>query len=83
MHLTERYFDETVEFIVEMLQYASTQGEPEEGAPFGKETAACLSAFLAKAESLGFETEGISKADKRLSDGKYYNTVLMGRCHGL
>ena len=34
-------------------------------------------------ESLGFETEGISKADKRLSDGKYYNTVLIGRCHGL
>ncbi|MBO5335221.1 MAG: Sapep family Mn(2+)-dependent dipeptidase [Clostridia bacterium] len=57
MHLTERYFDETVEFIVEMLQYASTQGEPEEGAPFGKETAACLSAFLAKAESFGFETK--------------------------
>ena len=57
MHLTERYFDETVEFIVEILQYASTQGEPEEGAPFGKETAACLSAFLAKAESFGFETK--------------------------
>lgn len=34
-------------------------------------------------ERLGFETEGIIKADKRLSDGKYYNTVIMGRCHGL
>ena len=56
MHLMEKYFDETVAFIVEMLQYNSTQGEPEEGAPFGKETAACLSTFLAKAESFGFET---------------------------
>lgn len=28
----------------------------------------------------GFEVEGILKNDKRLSDGKYYNTVVMGRC---
>ncbi|MEI5908635.1 GNAT family N-acetyltransferase [Bacillus spongiae] len=27
----------------------------------------------------GFEIEGILKNDKRLSDNKYYNTVLMGR----
>lgn len=26
---------------------------------------------------LGFEVEGVLKADKRLSDGKYYNTVMM------
>ena len=30
-------------------------------------------------ESLGFETEGVLKQDKLLSDGKYYNTVLMSR----
>ena len=29
---------------------------------------------------LGFEVEGILKNDKRLSDEKYYNTVVMGRC---
>ncbi|TYR80488.1 GNAT family N-acetyltransferase [Priestia megaterium] len=28
---------------------------------------------------LGFEIEGISKKDKILSDGKYYNTIIMGR----
>ncbi|MEK4737209.1 MULTISPECIES: GNAT family N-acetyltransferase [Bacillus] len=28
---------------------------------------------------LGFEVEGILKNDKRLSDGKYYNTFVMGR----
>ncbi|HDR4724393.1 GNAT family N-acetyltransferase [Bacillus cereus group sp. Sample62] len=28
----------------------------------------------------GFEVEGILKNDKRLSNGKYYNTVVMGRC---
>lgn len=30
-------------------------------------------------ERCGFETEGILKEDKLLRDGKYYNTVLMGR----
>ncbi|MCR8994409.1 GNAT family N-acetyltransferase [Brevibacillus laterosporus] len=30
---------------------------------------------------LGFEIEGILKKDKILSDGKYYNTIIMGRCH--
>lgn len=30
-------------------------------------------------KKLGFEIEGILKKDKRLSDGQYYNTVLMGR----
>ncbi|WP_338781156.1 GNAT family N-acetyltransferase [Metabacillus sp. FJAT-52054] len=28
---------------------------------------------------LGFETEGILKKDKLLSDGKFYSTILMGR----
>lgn len=28
----------------------------------------------------GFEIEGILKNDKILSDGKYYNTIMMGRC---
>ncbi|GAB2700938.1 hypothetical protein GCM10027018_20300 [Paenibacillus thermoaerophilus] len=27
----------------------------------------------------GFEVEGILKNDKVLSDGKYYNTIMMGR----
>ncbi|MDA2164513.1 GNAT family N-acetyltransferase [Bacillus cereus] len=31
-------------------------------------------------KKFGFEVEGILKNDKRLSDGKYYNTVVMGRC---
>jgi len=30
-------------------------------------------------EKFGFEVEGILKNDKLLSDGKYYNTVVMGR----
>jgi ribosomal protein S18 acetylase RimI-like enzyme len=30
-------------------------------------------------KSLGFEIEGILKNDKVLSDGKYYNTIIMGR----
>lgn len=30
-------------------------------------------------EKYGFENEGILKKDKLLSDGQYYNTVIMGR----
>lgn len=30
----------------------------------------------------GFEVEGILREDKLLSDGKFYNTVLMGRIKG-
>ncbi|KAA0550397.1 GNAT family N-acetyltransferase [Bacillus sp. BGMRC 2118] len=30
-------------------------------------------------ESLGFEVEGVLKRDKILSDGNYYNTIVMGR----
>ncbi|SFB11735.1 MULTISPECIES: GNAT family N-acetyltransferase [unclassified Bacillus (in: firmicutes)] len=33
-------------------------------------------------EKYGFETEGILKKDKLLSDGNYYNTILMGRFNG-
>lgn len=29
----------------------------------------------------GFEIEGILKMDKLLSDGKFYNTIIMGRFH--
>jgi RimJ/RimL family protein N-acetyltransferase len=28
---------------------------------------------------LGFEIEGTLKNDKVITDGKYYNTILMGR----
>lgn len=31
-------------------------------------------------EKFGFKIEGILKNDKILSDGKYYNTIVMGRC---
>ncbi|WP_243494890.1 GNAT family N-acetyltransferase [Priestia aryabhattai] len=30
-------------------------------------------------EKFGFEVEGVLKNDKVLSDGKFYNTVVMGR----
>ncbi|MFD1737817.1 GNAT family N-acetyltransferase [Bacillus salitolerans] len=30
-------------------------------------------------EKLGFEVEGVLKNDKKLSDGRYYHTILMGR----
>ena len=30
-------------------------------------------------QKLGFEIEGILKNDKTLSDGNFYNTIVMGR----
>lgn len=33
-------------------------------------------------KKLGFEIEGVLKNDKILSDGKYYNTIVMGRFNG-
>jgi RimJ/RimL family protein N-acetyltransferase len=30
-------------------------------------------------ERFGFEVEGVLKKDKFLSDGNYYNTIVMGR----
>lgn len=33
-------------------------------------------------KKLGFEVEGVLKNDKRLSDGNYYNTIVMGRIKG-
>jgi len=35
---------------------------------------------IALYEKFGFEVEGVLKKDKFLSDGNYYDTVLMGRC---
>ncbi|XXM73157.1 N-acetyltransferase family protein [Lysinibacillus sphaericus] len=32
-------------------------------------------------KNLGFEVEGVLKDDKRLSDGNYYHTIVMGRIH--
>ncbi|MBM7703890.1 GNAT family N-acetyltransferase [Metabacillus iocasae] len=32
-------------------------------------------------KSLGFEIEGVLKKDKRLSDGNYYHTIVMGRIY--
>jgi len=33
-------------------------------------------------QNFGFEIEGILKQDKKLSDGQYYHTVVMGRIKG-
>lgn len=30
-------------------------------------------------EAFGFEQEGLLRRDKRLSDGQFYNTIVMGR----
>jgi RimJ/RimL family protein N-acetyltransferase len=34
---------------------------------------------IALYQKMGFEVEGILKKDKKLSDGNYYNTIIMGK----
>lgn len=55
-HPTQKYFNETVKTIVELLQFDSTMKPAEENYPFGKETADCLQYFLDVANAMGFTT---------------------------
>ncbi len=45
-----------IDSIIELVQIDSTEGQPEEGAPFGKGVAAALDKALEIANNLGFET---------------------------
>ena len=51
--------DELLASLAALVRIPSVEGEPEEGAPFGKEPARCLHEMLALCEKT------------RLSDGKY------------
>lgn len=52
----QKYFDDIVKTIQELIRYDSSLRPAEDDAPFGKETADCLKRFLAIAEEMGFET---------------------------
>lgn len=54
--MMNKYFDEIVKSIVELIQFDSSLKESEEGYPFGKEAGECLEYFLSLAQSMGFET---------------------------
>ena len=56
-HITQNYFDETLQTIVKILQFDSSLKAAEENYPFGKETADCLQYFLDLAASMGFATK--------------------------
>lgn len=53
----QKYFDDTVKTICEMVSFDSSQAPAVEGAPFGKGAADCLNRFLEIAESFGFKTK--------------------------
>lgn len=55
-NVMQNYFNEIVLSTVEMIKFDSSLKPAEENAPFGKQTAACLQAFLKLAEDMGFET---------------------------
>lgn len=54
--LTERYFNDCVQSIADMIRYDSAQAPALPGMPFGKGAADCLAAYLKLAEEMGFET---------------------------
>ena len=56
-HPMQKYFDEIVSSIVEVIKFDSSLKAAESEYPFGKETADCLQFFLSLAESFGFETK--------------------------
>ena len=55
-HNMDKYFDDAVSTVSEIIRFDSSLKPAEEGFPFGKETADCLAYFLSLAEKMGFET---------------------------
>ncbi len=55
-HIMDKYFDETVASVCEIIHFDSSLKPAQDGMPFGKETADCLAYFLNLAEKMGFET---------------------------
>jgi len=53
----QKYFEDTVKTICEMISYDSSQKKSEANAPFGKGAADCLNRFLAIAEDFGFKVK--------------------------
>ncbi len=51
-----KYFEETVKSISELVRFDSSQSKALPGAPFGTGAAECLTRFLELARDLGFET---------------------------
>ena len=56
-HSMQRYYEDVIQSIVEILQFDSSMKPAEGEYPFGKETADCLQYFLNKASEMGFETK--------------------------
>lgn len=55
-HATEKYFNDVVNSIVDVVKFDTSLKPATDGCPFGKETADCLQYFLTLAETMGFET---------------------------
>ena len=53
----EKYFDDIVKNLSQMIKFDSSQKPAEEGKPFGAENARCLDFFLLLASFLGFEVK--------------------------
>ncbi len=51
--------EELLASLAALVRIPSVEGEPEEGAPFGREPARCLHEMLALCEKLGFSTENM------------------------
>ena len=69
--LIDSYRDEYVRILRRWLQVPSVKGEPEDGAPFGKEVRRMLDMAMVDAETMGFMTHAF--------DG-YAGDIVLGDC---
>ena len=64
----EELAPQLIDSIIELVQIDSTEGQPEEGAPFGKGVAKALDKALEIAGGMGFETVNM---DHHIGYAKY------------
>ena len=55
----EEHKDEMIETLREALKFRTLEGQPEDGAPFGRPVKDCLDMVLAKASQLGLKTKDL------------------------
>ena len=58
-NIVEKYKDEIINNLADLVSYQSVAGEKKENAPFGEENAKCLNRALEIAKGYGFDTKNL------------------------
>ena len=73
--------DEMLQILSDLIAIPSLKGEPEPGAPFGRETRQALDLFLDHAKQLGFRTKNLDGYCGWAEMGPETGPLVMGICH--